>query len=205
MKSPPATLASAASQQLLQRRLGGIAIDFVVMAFIWLVLGALTGGGLFRFAVWLIVAVAIYGIVAGELGTSPGKAVVKLRLVDESGHPPGAQRALIRLAAWVVDGLPCLGLVGGLLIWFTPTHQRVGDTVARTFVVDAADLADEPDPVVAAPPSPVPYRREEPEARADFQPVWDAKLNAYVQWDPQGKRWMRFDDESQQWVAFETL
>lgn len=183
----------------------GLAVDGTLMTFLWLVLGTVAGGGLFRLAVWLIVGIAIFGIVQGELGTSPGKAVFKLRLVDEYGRPPGAQRALLRQAAWLVDGLPCVGVLGVLMVWFSPTHQRAGDIVARTFVIDAADLEDRPDPIVAAPPSPSPYRREEPEARADFQPVWDAKLNAYVQWDPQGKRWMRFDDESQDWVAFETL
>ena len=128
---------------------------------------------------------------------SPGKGFTGLRLVNETGRPPGTGKALVRLAAWAVDGLPCLGLLGMALIWFTPTHQRLGDTVTRCYVVgvDGDGLPDD---------LPGQNGRKESaggdaDQRRRFDPIWDSKVGAYVQWDPAGKRWMCYDDQYDSW------
>lgn len=204
MKTSPAQTAAASSTAVLRRRLIAVGIDAVGLLVVWFVLRRLLGGGTTTFAVMVVLVVAVLAIVQGETGTTPGKAVMQLRLVNDLGRPPGAVVALVRLAASVVDYLPCLPLVGPLLIWFSPTHQRIGDTITRTYVV-AKEGTEEPAATAhtaaeATPsgPAPAPYRGEE--ERTDFNPIWDAKVNAYVQWDPNGKRWMRFDDAVNDWA-----
>lgn len=91
------------------------------------------------FAVSLVVLVVVVFIVPTALvGTSPGKALVRIRVVRADGSPPGLGRSLLRAAAWVVDGLTLLLPVGLWLAMLTPGHRRVGDFVAGTFVVRRA-------------------------------------------------------------------
>jgi uncharacterized RDD family membrane protein YckC len=67
-------------------------------------------------------------------GATPGMLLFDLRIVSTEGKPLAVRDYLVRWALSVVDGL-FLGLVGALLIAFTPRHQRMGDIVARTVVV----------------------------------------------------------------------
>lgn len=83
---------------------------------------------------WIVV---VMGVAQGRWGVTPGKALVGLEVVDERGEPPGFRRALVRTALWAVDGAPwVLPLVGAATGLTTTGHRRVGDMVARTFVVD---------------------------------------------------------------------
>lgn len=192
---------------LVKQRVIGLAIDGAVVTMTWLVLRQVVGQGVMAFGLLALLSVAVFAIVQGETGVSPGKAMTGLKLVNDRGRPPGAVPALIRLAAWAVDGLPCVGLFGVLLIWFTPTHQRVGDTITRTFVVSTrTDGAPADGAAVAPAPGPAPERYNAiGEDRQDFDPIWDGKVEAYVQWDPTEKRWMKFDEPSGDWVPVEPI
>lgn len=202
MKITPAQTASAASPSVLKRRLAAMGIDALLLGVVWAVLRHTIGPGRTTFGVVIALVIAVFAIVQGETGLTPGKAAMNLRLVNDFDRPPGAIPALLRLAAGVVDYLPCLPLIGPLLIWFTPAHQRIGDTITRTYVVAKAGTDEPAAAVVAASapagPAPAPYRGDD--ERTDFNPIWDAKVNAYVQWDPEGKRWMRFDDRVNDWT-----
>lgn len=76
-------------------------------------------------------------------GQTPGKRLVGIRVVRETGHPvtlgPAALRNLLRIA----DFLPPPYLVGLALIAFHPRGKRLGDLAAGTVVV-----RDRPSPVV---------------------------------------------------------
>ncbi len=193
--TPPATTNAGASD-LVKRRVAGVVIDMAIIVMVALVLRQVVAGTVMQFGLMLLLSIALHGVVAGETGLSPGKAMVGLKLVDQNGKPPGTQRALIRLAAWLVDGL---GLFGVLLIWFTPNHQRVGDTITHTYVVSTRDVeAGSTTPIVPG-PAPDRYSGGEQE-RQDFDPIWDSKVQAYVQWDPITKRWMQFSNEHEAWV-----
>lgn len=197
----PATT-NAGAPDLQQRRVVGVAIDMAIMVMVALLLRRVVAGALMQNGLVLLVAVAVHGVVAGETGVSPGKAMVGLKLVDQMGRPPGTVRSLIRLAAWVVDGLPCLGLFGVLLIWFTPNHQRVGDTITHTYVVSTREEDARSTASVVPGPAPDRYSGGEQE-RQDFDPIWDGKVQAYVQWDPITKRWMQFSNDHEAWIPVE--
>ncbi len=57
-------------------------------------------------------------------------------------------------------------------------------------------------PLVAPGPAPERYSGNG-EERQDFDPIWDGKVQAYVQWDPTEKRWMRYDDTFGDWLPVE--
>lgn len=200
---PNATVTGPA---VLKRRLGSVAIDFALVTLVWFVLRHLVGTGLMTVGLVGLLVVAVFGIVQGETGISPGKAFLDLKLVNEKGHPPGAGPALIRLAAWAIDGLPCFAVLGVLLIWFTPTHQRIGDTITRTFVVSSRRVEADPAQELAAPgPAPERYSAGDQEERQDFDPIWDSKVQAYVQWDPSEKRWVKYLELDDIWVPVDPL
>jgi len=199
MTSPTVpSIAEPASPTLVKRRVLSTVVDGLLLGVLLLVLRRVIGPGFMAPAVTAIIAAAVFGVVQGETGVSPGKALTGLRLVNETGRPPGTGKALVRLAAWAVDGLPCGGLLGLGLIWFTPTHQRLGDTVTRCFVV-GADGPGVPEDL-AGHGGRIDPRSADAEHRRRFDPIWDSTVGAYVQWDPAGKRWMRYDDQYDEWT-----
>ena len=79
---------------------------------------------------------AVHVVLQGITGGSLGKLASGVRVVQADGSPPGIGRALVRSLFWVVDGIPCCApLVGLITMLATSRKQRVGDLVAKTFVV----------------------------------------------------------------------
>ncbi len=83
-----------------------------------------------------------FAVVAGATGTSPGKALFGLRLVDhDHGTPLGVRRALLRTAVLGAAGLPTFGLGVATLAQtalMDPQRQRRGwhDRITHGIVVD---------------------------------------------------------------------
>ncbi len=81
-------------------------------------------------------------ILQGITGATLGKLVAGIRVVKADGTPPGIGRAFVRwVLLVVVDWFPyLLPIVGFVTSLATRGHQRVGDLVAKTYVVrqDAA-------------------------------------------------------------------
>lgn len=78
-------------------------------------------------------------VLQGFTGWSVGKLVTGIRVVREDGKPPGFVKALVRWLLWIVDGFPyVLPLVGFIVGLTTTGHRRVGDMVAKTFVVSSS-------------------------------------------------------------------
>jgi uncharacterized RDD family membrane protein YckC len=100
------------------------------------------------------------GVLPGVLGWTPGKRLVGVRVAGSDGAPPGAGRGVVRQLCWIADGFPYFlpGLVGFCLALATPRRQRLGDQVAKTFVVRAGTvpqaeerpLAGDAPPAIAA-------------------------------------------------------
>lgn len=68
-------------------------------------------------------------------GQTPGKRVMKLRVIKDSGRQITFFEALARNLLRVVDYLPSLYLMGVITMLCNKRHQRLGDLVAGTMVV----------------------------------------------------------------------
>jgi len=68
-------------------------------------------------------------------GTTLGKRLLGLRVVDTSGRRIGYSKAFVRTALRVVDFLPFACVAGAVTIAVTRRHQRLGDLAAGTVVV----------------------------------------------------------------------
>lgn len=91
--------------------------------------------------VWLVYwgyLIVVFGVVEGLKGVTPGKALLGLRTVNEQGEAPGVGKGIIRALFLIVDLMFCF-LIGLVTAIATKKHQRVGDMVAKTFVVGKAD------------------------------------------------------------------
>ncbi len=74
-------------------------------------------------------------------GQTLGKRLLRLRVVDAEGLRLQFHQIVIRNLLRVVDSLPLLYFVGGLVCWLTPRCQRLGDLAANTLVVRTPRLA----------------------------------------------------------------
>jgi uncharacterized RDD family membrane protein YckC len=174
------------------------------------------GGGIADL-VLLGLALAMYVILQGLTGWTVGKRLVGIRCVKADGTPPGIGRAAARWVLWLIDMLPCLGLVGFITSLTTVGHRRVGDMAASTYVV-RADTAGRPVGIplsAAVPPSPGPPGTtpwptqpgaapvaappQFPAPTAKPGPQWDEARGTYIQWDPEQQAWVQWDDTAKAW------
>lgn len=87
------------------------------------------GPALALFALWLGYHIAM----EAALGATAGKLLVGVRVSTTDGGKIGWRAALVRNLFRAVD-VGC-GAVGAVLIWNSPSRQRLGDRVAGTVVV----------------------------------------------------------------------
>ncbi len=139
--------------------------------------------------------ILLYVLIQGLTGWTVGKVILGIRTVRADGRPAGIGRAALRTLLWIIDGLPVLGLVGFITALTTTGHRRVGDMVAKTFVVRAA-AAGRP---VVVPGFTAPGAMPPPPAATG--PQWDEGRGTYIQWDPAELAWMQWDDGSKTWKA----
>ena len=143
-------------------------------------------------------------VLQGLTAFTPGKLVTGIRTVGEDGRAPGLGKALVRWLLWVADGFPYfLPLVGFIVGLTTVGHRRVGDMVAKTFVVRASAMGS---PIVVpgltAPPAPVAPPgawSAPPPAPATDRPQWDEARGTYIQWDPVEGAWMQWNEGTRAW------
>jgi len=88
-------------------------------------------------AIRIIIPSVYYVVMEAMLGATVGKMVLGIRIVKLNGSPIGwgesIMRNLLRLIDLIPHGIPYL--LGAILIWTSPTRQRLGDRVAHTVVV----------------------------------------------------------------------
>ena len=90
-------------------------------------------GGLVMFAFGLLGVVAYHTICEGLHGSTLGKLLLDMVVVQEDGTPCRIGPAVIRSLAYFVDSI-FFGLVGYLAMKKTPQEQRHGDEWAHTIV-----------------------------------------------------------------------
>ena len=152
------------------------------------------------------VSVLIYVILQGLAGWTIGKLLTGIRVVREDGSRPGLVKALVRWLFWIVDGLPVGGLVGFIVGLTSTGHRRVGDMVAKTFVVRKA-AAGQPVliPGLTLPPAAPGEGWSTADAAVPTAPVakhgpqWDEARGTYIQWDPEQSAWMQWNDSDKLW------
>jgi len=91
--------------------------------------GSLVGAGL-----WLLACLALYSVLEGHWGWSPGKAALGIRIKGRDLKACGFSRALLRNALKAFDAL-FFFLVGILLVACTRNWQRLGDLLGGTVVI----------------------------------------------------------------------
>lgn len=75
-----------------------------------------------------------YALWEASASRTPGKRIMRLTVVDETGDPITTRQALVRNAVRPVDFL-VFYFVGGLVMLASSTTRTVGDQIAGTFVV----------------------------------------------------------------------
>lgn len=68
-------------------------------------------------------------------GQTPGKRAMKIRVMDASGGKLSMANVAIRNLIRMVDMLPMLMFLGGVVAFMDPHHRRLGDMAANTIVV----------------------------------------------------------------------
>jgi uncharacterized RDD family membrane protein YckC len=68
-------------------------------------------------------------------GQTLGKKLLRLRVVDAEGLRLQFHQIVVRNLLRFVDSLPVLYFIGGVVAWFHPQCQRLGDIAANTVVV----------------------------------------------------------------------
>jgi hypothetical protein len=152
------------------------------------------------------VSIALFVVLQGLTGWTIGKLVTGVRLVNGDGRRAGIGRALVRWLLWVIDSLPFLWLVGLITSLSTTGHRRVGDMVAKTFVV-RKEAAGHPvlipgltlPPAVPGPGWTTAGAAVPTAPVAKHGPQWDEARGTYIQWDPDQSSWVQWDDTAKVW------
>lgn len=85
---------------------------------------------------WLaIIIIAYFTFFEALFGATPGKGLLRLQVVNLDGGRPTVRALLTRNVFRLVDALPLLYIVGGLVAQSTVHEQRVGDIIAGTTVI----------------------------------------------------------------------
>jgi hypothetical protein len=75
-------------------------------------------------------------------GRTPGKRMMKIRVIDARGLPVSLHQSLVRNITRVLDFLPAFYGVGAIAVLASSSRRRLGDIIADTLVVrDAQPLA----------------------------------------------------------------
>jgi uncharacterized RDD family membrane protein YckC len=94
-----------------------------------------------NFLLMAVVGLGYYFVSETLTGTTAGKRLMGITVVDENGARPGAATVLKRTLLRIVDALPALYLVGFICVLATSESRRVGDMVAHTRVVSLREAA----------------------------------------------------------------
>jgi uncharacterized RDD family membrane protein YckC len=91
----------------------------------------------------LIVPIVLFWVLPALTGWTPGKAIVGIRIIRRNGKAPGFGRVFVRGLMWIADAFPYfIPYLTGFLVANSDKerHQRLGDRVAGTFVIDKSEF-----------------------------------------------------------------
>jgi uncharacterized RDD family membrane protein YckC len=90
-----------------------------------------------QIGIMTIMPFVYYIIMEAVQGATLGKMLLGIRVVKLNGSPIGWGQSITRNLLRIIDHIPygIPYLLGAILIWSSPTKQRLGDRVADTVVV----------------------------------------------------------------------
>jgi len=123
---------------LLMRRAGAYFIDIAVIALVLHGLNAvnLYFGGIFQASVYMLYFLAFEWLWSGK---TIGKFAFRICVINSVGDAPSFVQTLIRGITRHIEAL--LGLITFFILARSERCQRVGDMLARTYVIPSKDLA----------------------------------------------------------------
>jgi len=141
----PAEISRGYDEGIVVRRWLGCWVDYAILIGSLVALRSTVGEETFRMMAiyWMAFLGLYFPLLEGLTGRTPGKLVAGTVVVDEFGARPGVRRATMRTVLRLLEGNPVLfgALPAGVVVWLSPTRQRVGDLAARTFVLKSSDRA----------------------------------------------------------------
>ncbi|HWG17086.1 MAG TPA: RDD family protein [Acidobacteriaceae bacterium] len=73
-------------------------------------------------------------------GQTPGKRIMKIRVIQQTGRPVSLFESLGRNLVRIIDMLPTAYAIGVICMFITKSQQRLGDLIAGTLVVHERPL-----------------------------------------------------------------
>lgn len=146
IEPPVREIASSYRANIIVRRWAATYIDLACVVLPVPVAAAILGPETFTLGLVIgimhAIAFVYHAAFEGVYGISLGKWLFGIRVVDVEGNSPGLNRAAIRTALRLVEVNPLLfgGVPAGLVADFTRYRQRLGDLLAKTYVVKYSDL-----------------------------------------------------------------
>lgn len=127
-----------------------ISVVVILIAIIIGVSGALNifrQGPVWGLALLALIAFAVYFgyFAAFEIiwsGQTPGKRIIGIRVIKETGRPLAPTETLARNLLRIVDQLPAFYALGVVVAMLNPLNKRIGDFVAGSIVVRESSFRD---------------------------------------------------------------
>ncbi|RTE11186.1 RDD family protein [Paenibacillus whitsoniae] len=129
---------------MIARRWGALWVDGVILWLLPAIPFLTLGESIYQNTLWLWIAVifSYIFIMEGLLGWTIGKLLLGIRVVDEEGKVPGLLKSFIRTLLKIVEANPMLlgGGLAGIVSLVSKKRQRLGDMLAKTYVVKREDV-----------------------------------------------------------------
>lgn len=139
MQSPYPASAEAQLQYVsVWPRFFAVLIDGILVGIVNVIISfALGSGSSLATIVAVIIAFGYFIVLEALQGATLGKMALGLRVVKTDGTPISWGESVVRNLLRIVDEIPFVipYLLAAILVWNSPTRQRLGDRVAKTVVV----------------------------------------------------------------------
>lgn len=138
-------------------------------------------------------------------GASVGKLIVGMRVVRADGTKARFWQILVRQLLMLVDTL-IFSLVGLISMLTSRGHQRVGDMVAKTYVVRRSSMGaplEIPEKAPRAPATWAPPGAGGPPPHPDG-PHWDPHRQTWIRYDRGAEHWTMWDEWRRDWREIDT-
>ncbi|MDR6551557.1 RDD family protein [Paenibacillus qinlingensis] len=130
---------------MIARRWGALWVDGVILWILPAIPVITLGEGVYQKTLWLWIALlfSYIFVMEGLLGWTIGKWLFRIRVVNVEGKAPGLVKAFIRTFLKVFEANPMMlgGGVAGIVALISKKRQRLGDMLAKTYVVKREDVS----------------------------------------------------------------